>query len=57
METKIKKERKRTSWHYVGGVKVGPVIATPSGKKRARPWLKDHPEGAFEILDMRALMK
>ncbi|GHT51392.1 hypothetical protein AGMMS49982_08700 [Bacteroidia bacterium] len=56
METKIKKERKRTSWHYVGGVKVGPVIAAPSGKKRYLPY-HDHPEGVFEILDMRALMK
>lgn len=60
METKEKKKRKRTpkAYHYQNGVKTEFVYEKKSDKlSKIGIWMRDHPDGWGEILDMRAVLK
>ena len=60
MEVKVTKKRKRTpkAYYYPNGVKTEFVYEKKSDKlSPAGLWLKEHPNGIGEILDMRAVMK
>ncbi|MDR3309306.1 MAG: hypothetical protein LBS80_05055 [Tannerella sp.] len=55
-----KKKRSPKAYYYPNGVKTefqytGPK--DPNRLSKAGMWLKEHPEGIIEILDMRAVMK
>ena len=60
MEAKETKKKKRAprAYYYPNGVKtVFKYEKTTDKLSPARLWLKEHPDGIGEILDMRAAMK
>jgi hypothetical protein len=60
MEGKEKKKRKRTpkAYYYPNGVKTEFKYERTSDKLSATGiWMREHPDGILEILDMRAVMK
>ncbi|MCL1932800.1 MAG: hypothetical protein FWF53_03160 [Candidatus Azobacteroides sp.] len=59
-ETKKKKKRKRSpkAYYYPNGIKTVFTYKKTSDKlSPAGLWLKEHPDGIGEILDMKAVMK
>ena len=57
METK-KTDRSPKAYYYPNGIKTEFVYKRRSDKlSPAGLWLKEHPDGIGEILDMRAVMK
>ncbi|GHT01591.1 hypothetical protein FACS189421_14240 [Bacteroidia bacterium] len=59
MEEAEKKSRKRKPKAYLfkDGVRMELVVPKPERLSAYGLWLKEHPNGEGEILDMRAVMK